>query len=64
MIDKVGHLVDTITNAVMENGLTSRGDVFIREGRNGPERRIENVVVRRDLQGICIIIQTKEEPRQ
>lgn len=57
-IDKAGQLVDFIKECVQMHGATPHTDVYVRDGVDGPMKRISQVKMMRDDRGQAIILET------
>lgn len=62
MIDNIGTFIAMATEAARSHGLQPTSRVIVREGKNGPERSVEHVVMRTGLLGPELIIQTTASP--
>ena len=58
MIDKVGQLIDHIKECANSHGATAHTYIYIREGADGPLKRIAVVKLMTDLRGTAIILET------
>lgn len=58
MIDKAGELVAYIKECVVTHDATPHTYIYVREGEDGPLRRIEMVKMFKDPRGRAIVLQT------
>jgi hypothetical protein len=56
-IKKAGELVQHLTAAATEHGLSPLSDMFVRDGPAGPLRRIQYVKAFRDQRGPAMILE-------
>lgn len=56
-INKAGELVQHISAAAQEHGLSPLSDVFVRDGPDGILRRINHVKGFRDQRGFALILE-------
>jgi hypothetical protein len=61
-ITKLGHLVEVISVSATEHNASPFSRVVVREGKDGPVRDIEHVLVSTGLKGPEVIIQVAETP--
>ena len=58
MIDKAGELVDYIKECVVSHDATPHTYIYVREGAEGPLKRIAQVKMMKDPRGLAIILET------
>lgn len=58
MIDRAGQLVDYVKECVQSHGATPQTYIYVREGENGPLKRIAQVKMVEDPRGCAIILET------
>lgn len=61
-IDKAGELVQHMTAAATEHGLSPLSDVFVRDGPAGCLRRVQYVKGFRDQRGFALILELHPKP--
>jgi hypothetical protein len=57
MIKKAGELVQHISAAATEHGLSPLSDIFVRDGQTGALRRIQHLKAFRDQRGTALILE-------
>lgn len=57
-VQKAGELVAYVKECVVSHGATPMTEVYVREGPDGPMKRIDEVKMMKDDRGTCIILQT------
>ncbi len=58
MIDRAGQLVDYIKECVVSHGATPMTYIYVREGAEGPLKRVATVKMMEDPRGRAIILET------
>lgn len=57
-VDKAGELIDYVKEAALNHGASPHTPVYIRDGADGPLKRISQVKMMQDQRGIAIILET------
>jgi len=57
-IDKAGQLIDFVKECAQSHGATPQTPVFIRDGADGPMKRISQIKMGEDVRGRYIVLET------
>lgn len=57
-IDKTGQLIDYVKEAALNHNATPHTPIYVRDGADGPLKRISQVKMMEDVRGLAIIIET------